>query len=62
MEKKTYLKPDTEVMNIQLESIIATSPKVFDTPMPPNSAGIKRETLDNDELDNLTVFDNGLLF
>ena len=63
MEKKIYLKPQTEVVNIRLESIIATSPAVFSDPMPPSSAGIKINTFDDEDFDNLTNFDiNSLLF
>lgn len=46
MEKKIYQKPALEVINIRLESIIATSPSVFSDPMPPESAGASEGIFD----------------
>lgn len=55
MEKKTYQKPALEVINIQLESIIASSPSVFTDPMPPESAGASDAVFD-EEFDFLFGF------
>ena len=55
MEKKTYQKPALEVINIRLESIIASSPSVFSDPMPPESAGASEGVFD-EELDFLFGF------
>lgn len=48
MEKKIYQQPELEVINVQLESIIASSPSVFTDPMPPESAGASEGLFDED--------------
>ena len=48
MEKKIYQEPELEVINIQLESIIASSPSVFTDPMPPESAGASEVVFDEE--------------
>lgn len=60
MNKKAYIQPATEVMPLQLESIIAASTdkvSIFTDPVDTDGAGIKQMPFSDDEFDDLTNFD-----
>ena len=60
MNKKAYIQPATEMMPLQLESIIAASKdkvSIFTDPVDTGGAGIKQMPFSDDEFDDLTNFD-----
>lgn len=47
--KKTYLKPDVEIMKFQQANIIVTSPTVKDGPIDPTKPNLGRDRWDDDD-------------